>query len=305
MALILKDRVQETTVTSGTSDFVLGGAVTTFQSFAVIGNGNTTYYTAVDSSSSAWEVGIGTYSTTGPTLTRDTILASSSGGSKISFSGGVKNVFVTYPAERSVNLNSAGTYITPSAFDTVTANTATLTAGTISTTPTTNTDIANKQYVDTTISSGITYHAPVKYEVPSTTGNLNATYNQPGGPGVGVGATLTNAGTKAAFAPDGPTASIGDRILVYSQTNGFENGVYTVTTVGTPDPGGTNWVLTRATDADTYANKSPNGLGLGDAFFVTSGNTGAGETYVSPAPVLPDVTKNASPRPSPLGLLMA
>lgn len=137
--------------------------------------------------------------------------------------------------------------------------------------------LATKQYVDTLVSSGITYHTPVKYEVPNSTGNLNATYNQPGGPGVGVGATLTNAGTLAAFAPDGPTAAPGDRILVYNQTNQFENGVYTVTTVG---DGSTPWVLTRATDADTYAIKSPTGLGNGDAFFVTSGNTGAGETYV-------------------------
>lgn len=137
--------------------------------------------------------------------------------------------------------------------------------------------LATKQYVDTLVSSGITYHTPVKYEVPNSTGNLNAIYNQPGGPGVGVGATLTNAGTLAAFAPDGPTAAPGDRILVYNQTNQFENGVYTVTTVG---DGSTPWVLTRATDADTYAIKSPTGLGNGDAFFVTSGNTGAGETYV-------------------------
>ena len=141
--------------------------------------------------------------------------------------------------------------------------------------PTTALQVATKQYVDTLVSSGITYHTPVKYEVPS--GNLNATYNQPGGPGVGVGATLTNAGTLAAFAPDGPTASPGDRILIYNQTNAFENGVYTVTVVG---DGSTAWVLTRATDADTYALKNPNGLGEGDAFFITSGNTGAGETYV-------------------------
>lgn len=143
--------------------------------------------------------------------------------------------------------------------------------------PTTALQLATKQYVDTLVSSGITYHTPVKYEVPDTTGNLNAIYNQPGGPGVGVGATLTNNGTLAAFAPDGPTASIGDRILVYNQTNQFENGIYEVTVVGN---GSTPWVLTRTTDADTYALKSPTGLGNGDAFFVTSGNTGAGETYV-------------------------
>ena len=140
--------------------------------------------------------------------------------------------------------------------------------------PTTALQLATKQYVDTLVSSGITYHAPVKYEVPNTTGNLNATYNNGT---AGVGATLTNAGTLAAFAPDGPVASAGDRILVYNQTNQFENGVYTVTVVG---DGSTAWVLTRATDADTYALKSPNSLGEGDAFFITRGNTGAGETYV-------------------------
>ena len=154
-----------------------------------------------------------------------------------------------------------------------------LTSVTVTQDPVSNLDLATKQYVDTLYTTGIHYHQAVKYEVPNTTGNLNALYNQPGGPGVGVGATLTNNGPKAAFAPDGPTAQVGDRILVYNQTNAFENGVYVVTTVGTPDPGGTNWVLTRASDADTYSPTSPNGLGAGDAFFVTSGNTGAGETY--------------------------
>ena len=72
-------------------------------------------------------------------------------------------------------------------------------------------------------------------------------------------------------------AQVGDRVLVYNQTNAYENGVYTVTTVGS---GSVAWVLTRATDADSYGLKDPNGLGEGDAFFVTSGNTGAGETYV-------------------------
>jgi hypothetical protein len=131
---------------------------------------------------------------------------------------------------------------------------------------------ATKQYVDTLVSSGITYHAPVKYEVPS--GNLNATYNNGAS---GVGATLTNAGTLAAFTPDGVVASVSDRILIYNQTNAAQNGVYVVTTVGS---GSVAWVLTRASDANTYALKDPNGLGNGDAFFITSGNTGAGETYV-------------------------
>lgn len=149
-----------------------------------------------------------------------------------------------------------------------------LTSVAVTQNPTTALQLTTKQYVDALVSSGITYHAPVKYEAPAP---LTATYNQPGGPGVGVGATLTNAGTLAAFAPDGPTAAPGDRVLIYNQTNAFENGIYTVTTVG---DGSTPWVLTRATDADTYALKSTTSLGEGDAFFVTSGNTGAGETYV-------------------------
>jgi hypothetical protein len=71
--------------------------------------------------------------------------------------------------------------------------------------------------------------------------------------------------------------TVGKRVLIYNQTNQFENGVYTVTTVGT---GSTNWVLTRAADANTYGVRDPNALGYNDAFFVTNGNTGAGETYV-------------------------
>lgn len=165
------------------------------------------------------------------------------------------------------NISLGGTSLAP----------AGLTSVTVTQNPTADFQLATKQYVDGLVSSGITYHAPVKYEVPNTTGNLVATYNQPGGPGVGVGATLTNAGTLAAFTPDGVVASIGDRILVYNQTNAFENGVYTVTTVGS---GSVAWVLTRATDADTYGLKSPNSIGNGDAFFITAGLTGAGETYV-------------------------
>ena len=284
MALVLKDRVKETTTTAGTGTITLAGAASGFQSFAAIGNGNSTYYVIADPATGDWEVGIGTYTASGTTLSRTTVLSSSNAGSLVTFTSNIKDVFVSYPSSRAVYQNEGGTATVQNEFSTLNATTANITtanitAGTVSTTPASANDLVNKTYVDTMVSSGLTYHAAVKYEVPVTTGNLNAIYNQPGGPGVGVGATLTNNGTKAAFAPDGPTASIGDRILVYSQTNAFENGIYTVTTVGTPDPGGTNWVLTRATDADTYGVKSPSALGQGDAFFVTSGNTGAGETY--------------------------
>jgi len=108
MALVLADRVQETTTTTGTGSVTLGGAVTGYQSFAVIGNGNTTFYTIADQGGANWEVGIGTYSTTGPTLARTTVLASSNSGSLVSFTTGSKTVFVTYPAEKSINYDANG-----------------------------------------------------------------------------------------------------------------------------------------------------------------------------------------------------
>jgi len=106
MALVVYDRVQETTTTSGTGSVTLLGAVSGFQSFAVVGNGNTTYYTITDGA--AWEVGIGTYSTSGPTLARTTILSNSNGNTTpITLSGGLTQVFVTYTAEKSVNLDAS------------------------------------------------------------------------------------------------------------------------------------------------------------------------------------------------------
>jgi hypothetical protein len=108
MPLVLADRVKETTTTTGTGTVTLGGAATGFQSFAVIGNGNTTYYTIAGQGTNEWEVGIGTYTSSGTTLSRDTVLASSAGApTKTSFSAGPKDVFVTYTAARSVNVDGS------------------------------------------------------------------------------------------------------------------------------------------------------------------------------------------------------
>ena len=101
MALVLKDRVKETTTTTSTGTYTLAGAVTGFQSFSVVGDGNTTYYTVTDGTD--WEVGIGTYTSSGTTLSRDTILESSNSGSAVNWGAGSKDVFLTYPAERSVS----------------------------------------------------------------------------------------------------------------------------------------------------------------------------------------------------------
>jgi len=282
MALILRDRVKETTTTTSTGTVTLLGAVTGYQSFSVIGTGNTCYYTIAAQTTNEWEVGLGTY-TSPDQLSRDTVLESSNSGSVVNFSAGTKDVFVTQPAEKAVYadasniVNALGNGSNTIAFANINASNVVMVSGTISTNAANATDITNKTYVDGLFSTGITYHTPVRVESPNTVGNLNATYNQPGGAGVGVGATLTNAGSQAALVIDGITMVVADRVLIYSQTNAFENGVYTVTNVGSVS---TNWVLTRATDADTYGVGNPNKLGQGDAFFVTSGNTGAGETYI-------------------------
>lgn len=102
MAFVVKDRVKETSATTGTGTLTLAGAATDFQSFAAIGDGNTTFYTISLPSGDEWEVGIGTYTASGTTLSRTTVLASSNSGSLVNFSAGDKDVFCTYPAGRAV-----------------------------------------------------------------------------------------------------------------------------------------------------------------------------------------------------------
>ena len=116
MALVLKDRVKETTTTTGTGTVTLAGAAAGFDSFSVIGDGNTTYYAIVAQTPGEWEVGIGTYASSGTTLARTTVLASSNSGSLVNFSAGTKDVFVTYPAGTAVvasdNPGTAGQLLT-------------------------------------------------------------------------------------------------------------------------------------------------------------------------------------------------
>jgi len=102
MAFVLADRVKETTITVGTGTITLAGASNGFQSFAVVGDGNQTFYTIVGQIVPEWEVGVGTYTASGTTLSRDNVFSSSNGGAKVNFSAGTKDVFVTYPASRNV-----------------------------------------------------------------------------------------------------------------------------------------------------------------------------------------------------------
>jgi hypothetical protein len=113
MPLVIANRVKETTTTAGTGTVTLLGASTGFQSFAVIGNANTTYYTIAGQTGNEWEVGIGTYTSSGTTLARTTVFANSSGTqpSALSFSAGTKDVFVTYPAELAAFANGNGVVV--------------------------------------------------------------------------------------------------------------------------------------------------------------------------------------------------
>ena len=307
MAFIIKDRVKENTTSTGTGAVSLGGAAATFDTFqSYLTNGDTTYYAIAHTTSGTdeWEVGLGTWNT-GNTLTRTTVLAGSNGTSAVTFSAGPKDVFMTYPAAHAAlagddvdfaNITVTGTVdgrdvaADGTKLDAVEANAdvtdainvaaagalmrsgGTMTGSLIlSADPTTALGAATKEYVDTIAAAGIHYHLPVRVETPSA---LTVTYNNGSS---GVGATLTNSGTQAVLSIDGVTLSAADRVLVYQQSNAAHNGIYTVTNTGS---GSTNWVLTRATDADSYGTSDPDALGEGDAFFVKEGMTGAGELYV-------------------------
>ncbi|MDA8976439.1 tail fiber domain-containing protein [bacterium] len=253
MALVVKNRVKETTPTTGTGTLTLAGAETGFQAFSsALSNNDTTYYSLLEASTGNWEVGLGTFTASGTTLARTTVLSSSNSNNAINLTAGEAEVFITQPAEKAAYFDNSGDLL-------------------LTQDPTSNLQAATKQYVDTIAAAGIHYHDPVRVE---REGNLTATYNNGT---AGVGATLTNSGTQAALVIDGETLNSADRVLVYEQTDQTQNGIYTVTNIGSAS---TNWVLTRATDADSYGPSDPDSLGQGDAFFVQEGAAGAGETYV-------------------------
>ena len=111
MALVLKDRIKSVTSTAGTGTVTVGSAAPGFQAFSVVGDGNQTYYTITDATTGDWEVGVGTYTASGTTLSRDTVLDSSNSGSLVDFQAGSKDIFVTLPAGRTVYNNADGSLV--------------------------------------------------------------------------------------------------------------------------------------------------------------------------------------------------
>jgi hypothetical protein len=137
--------------------------------------------------------------------------------------------------------------------------------------------LANTAYFVVNIVSPGTVQASLTFGGAVVTGLTNGAPTIPSVINSGVGATLTNAGAQAALTLDGIALSVADRVMVRLQTNGAENGVYTVTTVGN---GSTNWVLTRATDSDRVNPSDPNGVGTGDYYYTQEGTLNAGDSHV-------------------------
>ena len=258
MALVLADRVLETTTSTGSGTITLAGAEPGYQSFAVVGNGNETYY--VIAGDTEWEVGVGTYTSSGTTLSRDTVLSSSDSGNKVTFSAGVKKVFITYPSEKSVNRDVSGNISASSAIITNLAD------------PVIGSDAANKAYVDNVTSAAIHVHEQVVLATPANSGR-NDTYNNGT---AGVSATLT-ATANGTLVIDSTVAQAAQRVLIKDCDDQVENGIYVVTTVG---DGSNPYVMTRSSDADTSGESNAFTLDEGSYFFVTGGTTQKGAAYV-------------------------
>ena len=300
MAFSRADFVQQTTNTTGTGAYSLSGSVGGRQDFlGPNASGSTVRYSVTDGS--LWEVAEGVL--TSGQVTRDTIIASSNSGAAVSWASGDKFISQVLTADEVDSLlDSANNLSDLANVATARTNLGLGTAATTNSTayataaqgstadsalqrsggtmtgnlilnadPSSDLQAATKQYVDTVASASLHYHAACRLESPIS---LTGTYNNGT---AGVGATLTNSGTQAALIVDGVAAAVDDRVLLYEQSDATQNGVYTVTNIGSAS---TNWVLTRATDADSYTPSDPDALGTGDAFFITEGDTAAGELYV-------------------------
>jgi hypothetical protein len=220
MALVLADRVRETTTTTGTGTVTLLGAFTGFQSFAVIGNGNTTYYTIADQNGTNWEVGIGTYTSSGTTLARTTVLASSNAGSLVNFPAGTKDVFVTYPAEKSVNQDASSVVNIPVLSVTSTTSTTPNLTFNASNSGITSGATISGSYLQTIIqNSSATAGASTNYVLSNNLGTDSTYYGE-----FGMNSSTYSSGTPADFFSlnNGIYFSGHDGDLTVGSGNGFK-----------------------------------------------------------------------------------
>ena len=249
MALVVKDRVRENSTTTGTGSLTLSGAVTGFQTFSTaIGNGNTTYYAIV--SGSEWEVGLGTVSA--GALSRDTVLSSST-GSKVSFSAGTKDVFCTYPSNKSVYRNSSDVAVLSSTdITTGLGYTPLNAANNLSDVANTATSRSNLGVTATGSDTTYAYRANNLSDLANaTTARNNILPSQTSN----SGKFLTTDGTNASWGTPSSTASAGGVIwengttissnyTLSSGTNGFSVGAITIASgVAVTVPSGKRWVV--------------------------------------------------------------
>jgi hypothetical protein len=268
MALVLADRVKETTTSTGTTAITLAGAATGYQTFLLaVGNANTTYYTIADQSGANWEVGIGTYTSSGNTLSRDTVLASSNAGALVTFTSGTKDVFVTYPAERA--LYTGGPLGTP-ASGTLTNATGYTYANLTGTVPTWNqntTGTAANLSGTPTLPSGTTLVAPV-LGTPASGTLTNCTFptlNQnTTGTAAGLSATLavTSGGT-------GVTTSTGSGSIVLSTSPTLITPV-----LGTPTSGTLSSCTVDGTNGIGFRNIPQTGSDKTTSYTLSIGDVG-------------------------------
>lgn len=217
MALVVADRVQETTTTSGTGTLSLGGAVSGYSTFVSrIGSGNTTYYTIYDNIAQVWEVGIGTVTAGAPnTLSRTTVLSNSSGTtSPITLAGNTASVFCTYPAEKSVNLDASGNV---TALGTVSSGVwqgttvATLYGGTGVTTSTgANSNVLRDSNTNVSFNNWLPGYTTTATAAGTTTLTAASSYDQ----------RFTGTTTQTVKLPDATTMSLGQGFIIDNDSTG-------------------------------------------------------------------------------------
>jgi hypothetical protein len=250
MAIVIADRVKVTTTTTGTGTLTLGSAVTGFQDFGAIGDGNETYYTISVPGGADWEVGIGTYTASGTTLSRDTILASSNGGSAVNLSAGTKDVFVTYPSERSVvsydGNNSEFSTGTRMIFGQTTAPTGW-------TKDTLNYDQHALRVVTGTASTGGTVDFTTAFASQTPTGNVSVTANTGD---VAQGGNIS-ASTGAVTQGGNISVSTGNATVPVSIGNTTATGNVSVSTGNAASPNGNTTLAVPTIPAHAHALVEP------------------------------------------------